>query len=79
MTGPGNATRKSGSTKIDDLYQYTQTPSYINVRCAISRKCRFAMWYKYEKNKSEETINIKWFRTINNNHDLKHHKESGVY
>ena len=56
-----------------ESYVTRVTQSYINVRCSC-KKCRFAIWYKYEKNSKDEPIQIKWFRTINNNHDLIHHK-----
>lgn len=79
MTGSGNASKRKDKGGIDEIYSSKETPSYINVKCNISKKCRFAMWYKFEKSGKDQPINIKWFRTINNNHDLKYHKEAGIY
>lgn len=62
-----------------ESYVIRVTPSYINIRCGISKKCRFNVWYKYEKNSKDEPIQIKWFRTINNNHDLIHHKAENQF
>jgi hypothetical protein len=81
MTGSGNAKNRKGGDEdaVDEIYVAKVTPSYINVRCAVSKKCRFGMWYKFDKNGSDEPINIKWFRTINNNHDIKFHREVGIF
>lgn len=57
-----------------ESYVTRVTPSYINVRYGPYKKCRFAIWYKYEKNSKDEPIQIKWFRTINHSHDLIGHK-----
>ncbi len=37
------------------------------------------MWYKFDKNSKGEPVNIKYFRTINNNHDLEYHQCEGGY
>ena len=69
----------SKNTQKSEIYVVRETQSYINIRCEISRRCRFAVWYKMDKNEKDQPINIKWFRTINNNHDLCHHKDSGIF
>jgi len=75
-TGKGNS---EAGKEHKEFYTVQNTPSYVNIRCGVSKKCRFAIWYKRDKNGDDENINIKYFRTINNNHDLCHHKEEGVY
>ena len=67
-------TNNGNRVKNATIYESRVTPSYINVRCAISKKCRFAVWYKFSKNKEGDPIDITWFRTINCNHDLSHHQ-----
>lgn len=79
LTGSGNKQLNDGDNYNRDIYGLKVTQSYINIKCNISKKCRFAMWYKYDKNNSGEPVEIKYFRTINNNHDLLYHKESNVY
>ena len=76
-TGKGNKDAKSKD--FDEFYTVQNTPSYVNIRCGVSRKCRFAIWYKRDKNDNDENVNIKYFRTINNNHDLSHHKDEGIF
>ena len=82
VTQDGN--KKLSKQKVDsnvfkEIYQAKETPSYINVRCSVHKKCRFAMWYKYDRSAKGGLVNIRWFRTINNNHDLKYHKEFGYF
>lgn len=45
MTGEGNA--KVGND-VKEIYEHRITSSYINVRCKISKKCRFMVWYKFD-------------------------------
>ena len=47
MTGAGN--RQATGKDFQDIYESRLTQNYINVRCHVSRKCRFAMWYKYDR------------------------------
>ena len=79
VTGKGNSMLNDQHDYMKEIYGLKVTQSYINIKCNINKKCRFAMWYKYDKNNAGEPVNIKYFRTINNNHDLIHHKESNVY
>lgn len=76
-TGAGNSELDANNNEC--IYRHCVTQSYINVKCNISKKCRFAMWYKYDKGADQSPINIKYFRTINNNHDIIYHKEAKRY
>ena len=78
-SGRGNMDLNGGQRAMEEIYTHRITSNYVNVRCNISKKCRFAMWYKFDRSSNDEPINIRWFRTINNNHDLLYHKEAGIY
>lgn len=75
MTAEGNYAK---GNDVQEIYEYRVTSSYVNVRCKISRKCRFMCWYKFEGS-GDNPHSISWFRTINNNHDLIHHRNEGVF
>lgn len=75
MTAEGNA--KVGND-VKEIYEHRITSSYINVRCKISKKCRFMVWYKFE-GPNDNPAQIVWFRSINNNHDLAHHRNEGIF
>ena len=75
LTGQGNA---NVGNDVKEIYEHRITQSYINVRCKISRKCRFMVWYKFEGD-NENPHSIIWFRSINNNHDLAHHRNEGIF
>lgn len=80
VTAHGNKVANRGNETTKEIYCSKITQSYINVRCNISKKCRFAMWYKYDRGPGDKgPVNIKYFRTINNNHDLVYHKEANLY
>jgi hypothetical protein len=50
ITCQGNKALNKNSQFDDHIYCAKTTASYINVKCNVSKKCRFAMWYKYDKN-----------------------------
>ena len=54
MTSEGNSKNKN-NTK--DIYEWRSTANYVNIRCKVSKKCRFMVWYKFEGS-GEKPTNI---------------------
>jgi len=52
MTGDGNFRNKNDTKEI---YEHRSTANYINVRCKVSKKCRFMVWYKFEGSSEKPT------------------------
>jgi outer membrane protein TolC len=38
-----------------EIYEHRSTANYINVRCKVSKKCRFMVWYKFEGSSEKPT------------------------
>ena len=75
-TSKGNS--KRGKSDFNKFYKIVTTPKYVCIKCNVHRKCRFAVWYGMKLSGSDPT-NIKYCRTINNNHDIEWHKEENCF
>lgn len=58
---------------MDDIYEIKETQSYLKVLCKISKKCAFSVWFKFQKNRFGDYIQIKCHRSISQKHELKWH------
>jgi len=61
-----------------EFYMFKDTPKYIQLKCAVSAKCKFMIWFDFEK-KGDEFTKIKHARGINLNHEIPLHKEANQY
>ena len=50
----------------------------MQLKCHIDPKCKFMVWYAFEKD-GENLKAIKYFRSINLNHEISCHKVKGCY
>ena len=52
------------------FYELKVTPQYVHVKCGVSSKCRFQLWFSYLLSSEGSPVNIQFYRTINLNHCL---------
>jgi len=50
---------------MDEIYEIKETHSYLKVLCKMSKKCAFSVWFKFQKNRFGEYIQIKCHRSKN--------------
>jgi hypothetical protein len=67
-----NATKASKDT---EFYIIKDTAKYIQLKCGVSSKCKFMVWYEFnKKDDNGRFFSIKYCRGINLNHEVALHK-----
>ena len=64
------------SDKNYEIYYPRETASYMTVKCKKHLKCKYDVWYKMERNAAGESINLTFFRSINQNHCIQYHEDT---